>query len=79
MTIVDAEVETDSEPTADADTETAEQSDEQSDEQRDDVDVFGFERSQGSSLRSIITDARGESETDADSDVELDDAEDAAA
>jgi DivIVA domain-containing protein len=47
-----------------------------------DVDVFGFERdsSQGSSLRSMISDVRGESDSDdSESNDELDDAADAAA
>ncbi len=80
-TETDAETETeavtadvDAEPEAESDEQPSDQTEDQSDEQAE-VDVFGFERQQGTSLRSIISETRDESDTD----VELDDAADAAA
>ena len=64
----------DAEPEAESDEQPSDQTEDQSDEQAE-VDVFGFERQQGTSLRSIISETRDESDTD----VELDDAADAAA
>jgi DivIVA domain-containing protein len=72
---VEAETETEAEVVTETDEEPTDQTEDQSDDQPAEVDVFGFERQQGTSLRSIIADVNDESDTD----VELDDAADAAA
>ena len=67
-TETDAETETeavtadvDAEPEAESDEQPSDQTEDQSDEQAE-VDVFGFERQQGTSLRSIISETRDESD-----------------